>query len=372
MVDSPLGPLVFHTTVKPATMHAFDPSAPANARISTFSAIGRTLKQIEQPQLDWRLRSNVVPFRDITDLSNEYGFGSLPTQDALVEVRAHLVAAMDGSSTVRDGQARLGVRIPRLAFKKLVSVGLLIQTNAPSMERRRIDGENIEFRPADDNPEILVGWFTEEVPVGAVVHSYASYAGLSMNSWSVWDPTSVPNPLRRAVEVFDSELSRLQKGFEPVLMAKRGSGKSDELEHAVAAILWMTGFAAYRLGAGNNNNAIDLMARSPSGHIVVIECSHGLLPSDKRQKLVKRANEVRDALVGTWFSGHIKVIALMVTSDKRESIKNSADDARKEGIAVLTHDDLEDILGRTIVLPDADELFRQLEASLLPTTEQAR
>ena len=63
-------------------------------------------------------------------------------------------------------------------------------------------------------------------------------------------------------------------------------------------------------------------------------------------------------------SQHCRVLAVIVTTKTRDEVRGELDDARKAGIVVITRDDLPSLIDRTLLLPNADQLFIEAEQSL--------
>jgi len=198
-----------------------------------------------------------------------------------------------------------------------------------------------------------------DIPPAAVLHCIANYAGVAQHQGWLSDPSIVQNPQRFVYEAFDEKLEVLRD-----FLAKSQTKGRDarDLEAGVSWLLWMLGFSVAHLGGtSKTQNAPDLIATTPSGNFVVIECTTGLLKAEnKLPLLVERAEVLRQRLYASG-NRHLHLLAVMITSKSREEIKADLEQAEKLGVAVLTRESLEEALKRTLFLPNADTLFSEIE-----------
>lgn len=90
----------------------------------------------------------------------------------------------------------------------------------------------------------------------------------------------------------------------------------------------------------------------------------GLLGADKKlANLHDRALAVRRSLASSGNS-HIRVLPVIVTSKARAEVALELEQAEKWGIYVVTKDDFEGLLTRTLFLPQPNELFEQTEKAV--------
>ncbi len=187
-----------------------------------------------------------------------------------------------------------------------------------------------------------------------------SYAGHAQHYWWISDPSSAQNARRVAYGVFDPKLEYLAE----VLSRTSSKGhNARELESVVGWLLWMLGFSVIQLGAAPKmQDAADLIATVPSGHIAVIEVTTGTLKAEHKLALLHdRAQEVRRGLEASG-ARHVRVLTVMVTSQPKADVEVDLEPAEKLGILVMTREDLEAGLQRTTVNHDPDKIFEGAEA----------
>ena len=139
---------------------------------------------------------------------------------------------------------------------------------------------------------------------------------------------------------------------------------SDEFEAGIANLMWVLGFSVIHLGSTDKTTkAADVLASTPNGNILVLECTTGSLKSDKVSILEGRAKAIRQSLVASGNS-HLRVLAAIVTSRPLEEVRIRRDEVLKEGILVLTREDFKASFDRTLLYPNADRIFTEGEARL--------
>lgn len=370
LVKSPIGLVSFaFNDNRSAEMKAFDERGlQSYSRFTTLAVDGTNHLPRPQPNLDWALRALPSPFSDIGDLGREYGFGELPEHpSARLEVEAHNLAVIDGSSTVEGNIAKIVVRLALPLFPNNIKVGVVVIQNAKAVRRTQLLGSDMNFQVAEDQRGVLVGHAKLEVPEDALLHCFVSYNDAPLHALYVHEPSTVPNPLRTALETFDPQLTHIRRGLGLTPAARVKDKKlADDLEHAVGAVLFMLGFTSYRLGMETMTDGPDLLMRS-GNRFALIECSSQTFPGEKRHKLLRRASEVRERLRHSWLSNP-EVLPVIVTSETRDVAFPSIPEANREGIAVLTADDMALIIENTLLPPNPDALMDQLFRSLETVT----
>jgi hypothetical protein len=128
----------------------------------------------------------------------------------------------------------------------------------------------------------------------------------------------------------------------------------------------MLGFSAAAIG--RTQNTPDIIAVTPRGRYLVVECTAGGLGSTV-SVLLARTGFVRQRLQS---SGHsTEVLPVLITSKLREDVKPDIPAAEQNGVVVLTREDLLALVDRTFVLKSADVLFDETIAMVKSRTEKA-
>jgi Holliday junction resolvase len=206
-------------------------------------------------------------------------------------------------------------------------------------------------------PEYQRGTVQISVPSAAVVQCFANYCGVTQHFWWIADPSTAQNSKRSVYALFDDNLGILQ---EFVSRSDARGRNARDLETAIAWLLWMLGFSVTHLGAtGRTQEAPDLIATTPAGHFAVIECTTGLLKADQKlARLVDRTERIRRTLIAS-NNLHLRVLPIIVSARAREEIKADLEQAERLGVLVITREDIERSLPRTLLLPDAEQMYDQ-------------
>ena len=335
-------------------------------RINVLKITGANQTQfLRQPLFDWELKAASPPFDGIQELMFEYNLGVFHGDFCTVEVIAFQVAIVEFASEVKGTKAWPAMRIANGLPVDRASLGYRVFSQGRVVSRSRIDASEMKWTAEEDFQR---GVAEVEVPQGAVLHCVAIYDGVAQQFGWLSDPTTVQNSRRTVYEAFDANLNTLKE----IVNTTQGRGlEARDLESAVAWLLWMLGFSVAHLGGTRRTqDAVDLVAVSPNGKFLVIECTTGLLKSENKLPLLHdRAQAVRRALERS-NSRHLDLLPVIVASKTRDEVRPDIEQAEKLGILVVTREDLEKGISRTIVILNADELYAQARESV--RTAQAR
>jgi hypothetical protein len=194
------------------------------------------------------------------------------------------------------------------------------------------------------------------------VHCYAMYQNVAQTHWFISDPTTSQNPRRVIFDSFDTGLAIL-KGFLG-RSHTRGQDARD-LEVGIAWLFWMLGFNPVQLGStARTQDFADLIVMTPRGHAAIVECTTGLLRADnKLPKLLARHSAVR-ARLDQSNNRHIKLLPIMISTLTKAELQADLEQAEKLGVGVLTREDLDQLVDRTVITNNADELFSLAEKDI--------
>lgn len=239
-----------------------------------------------------------------------------------------------------------------------ISIGYRILDKGFVATRHSVSGTDLEWSEEEARD---VGSTQIAVPPASLVNCYARYKGVTYHSGFIVDPQVYQNSRRSAYEVFDPELKDLVD-----LLQTRDKKRSRDLEAAVASLLWMLGFNTCHLGGTKLlQDGPDILATTPEGHVIVVECTVGMLKADsKMPKLLARTVAVREQLAKSGHN-HLRVLPVMLTTLSTEEIASEIGDAVSNGVYVLAADDFPEAITRTLIPPHADQLFSQAEQGLL-------
>lgn len=328
------------------------------SRLSVLTLLGgRSVVPANQPMLDWELRAADTPYDSFQELMSEYRVGLLRDDVCTVEVAALSIMAVDLSCIVQASGTEIALRMYSGLDREKVKLGYRI-SGKEKITRGSIKGNELEW--SEVSGTITRGVARLDAPAAALVQCFASYSGVTQNYGWVTDPMASANANRAVYEVFDDKLEVLQK-----FLSKQGRGNSRDLETGVAWLLWLLGFKAAHLGAtATTQDAADIVATSPYGHFVVIECTTGVLKADhKLSILIDRAEAIKTRLSSS-NNSHLRVLPVILTSKSRMEVRTDLEQAERLGILVITRENIQEALRRTAIQQDADKLFAEAEEAV--------
>ncbi|NOS68760.1 MAG: hypothetical protein HOP33_02375 [Verrucomicrobia bacterium] len=320
---------------------------------------GDRRERLDSLSLDWELKAGPIPFEGVQELCAEFGVGQIDGDSSTVEIVAFSVAAIGGESSVTGTKAKLVINLVDGLEREKASIGYrLIERNAV-VKRGILSGDALTWENATNFQR---GVAELEVTGGAVLHCVASHGGRAQHHYWVADPATAQNPFRAIHQAFDKNLDVLQ---ELVTKAQTKGANARDLEIAVAWLLWMLGFSTTHIGGTpKTSDAPDLIAATPFGHLVVVECTTGILKEDsKLSHLFQRAEKIRQTLISCG-NQHLRVLPVIVTTKTRDEVKSELDQAHKNGALVATIEDFPQLINRTLLVPNAERLYTEAEENL--------
>lgn len=319
------------------------------------------------------LRATSRPYDSISDLAAELNLRPLRLDRCVLDISAEPIVSIDLSRSVEDSEAVLALHAAPNIDVIPARLGFRIQgADGKIVERGSVEGENLKWTTLDF---LQIGEFRLEVPKGAAVQCFASYNGQWLHQGWITDPRASINVRRVIHEAFDEGLSLTMKCFSD---RKTKESNARVVETGVANLLYMLGFAVDPFSANHMSDAPDLLASTPTGDVLVVECTTGAIDADgKLSKLLSRTDLVSERLRN---AGHnrIRCLPVMVTTLKLENETNVQNAAEKE-VVVLSIEQLESLAETAKSKPDADRLFEQFrqrvrreEVSWTTLTESVR
>lgn len=308
------------------------------------------------------LRTGELPYDSLVELATELGLKPLRWDSCTFDVSANSVVAVDLSREIKDGQTTLAILAAHGISLDNVQLGFRVLSGRNVIERRTVQSKDLTWR---DSSAYRVGEYQLPIPEGALVQCFASYRKEWLHQGWIVQPGAYMNPRRVAHEAFDEGLENTQRYL---LDEKHQRQDARDLEVGVAQVMFMLGFSVDVLGGKLMRDNPDLLAMTPSGNIVVVECTTGGINADgKLTKLLTRLATLQEKLQQAGH-GHVKCLPILVTSRRRASITD-LEAATNAGIAVGSLEDLQSGLTKTMVLQSPDALFNQIWQTIHPIQE---
>ena len=344
----------------PELLHAEGISSGNRLGVLTISG-GRRDMLVSQPQTDWELKAAELPFDSLNELGVEYGLGTVPSTNTIFELVAQSVVEVWMQSNVKNGRADLGLWLASKLDRSKVRLGYRVIDKMTVVKRGSANGSELKWVKRSGD---TIGLLQLDVPIGAIVQCFASYAGHAHYQRWFADPQTYQNARAAALSSVDQTGQLLRAYALPELPPK---GKAaDDFESAIAWILWGLGFSPVSFGTNaRTRDSFDILAVSPRGDFLVVECTLGLLRAEsKLSKLSARATSLRTTLSTSGLQ-HVRVLPIIVTAMTREAVKADLGAATEAGILVLAREDLEAVFNdERLRFANADQLFEQALKSM--------
>lgn len=316
---------------------------------------GHVADLLSQPESDWLLKAADAPYDSVQELAIDYGLGTLRSDRALLEVVARTAIEILAESSVTGTRASVGVWMASSLDRAQAKLGFRIVHQGRVVQRGAIRGTDLTW---SDRDLAVVGVGSIEVPAGSVVQCIASYAGEAHHVQWRADPTTFLNPRGAILSLIDPSGSLTQAYLHPETPVR---GKAaDDFEAAIAWLLWALGFSVASFGTHpKTRDTFDVIATTPRGDFLVVECTLGLLRAEgKLSRLAARTVNVRDSLAASNMK-HLRVLPVIVTALSSEQVAADAGPAADLGVLVITREDLDEVQSELVRFPDADSLFER-------------
>lgn len=324
-------------------------------RLAILSVSGGTRYSfVPQPETDWMLKAGEKPFDSFNELSTEYNLGIFQSDRALLEIVAPTAVEVSAKSSVNTTDASIGIWTTNALDKSKVRLNYRVLEKGKLIKREGVPGTALSWCDGEQNTTI--GMVHVPVPKGAVVQAIACYEGHAHHQRWFADPKIFQNPRYAVLSSIDPSGDLIRSYLLPELPAK---GKAaDDFEAAVCWMLWALGFATSSFGIHpKTRDAYDIVAVSPQGDFIVVECTLGLLRADsKLSKLGARAAQLRETLDASEMR-HLRVLPVIVTAMSKEQVTADLTAAAQIGILVLTKENIENSFIELLRLPDANFLY---------------
>lgn len=355
-------------SVAPPNVHHQDGALPAMRLYLLDAVAGRLPYAGSQAELAWALRAAVEPYESVAEVLRDFGLPSVADRCSLQVMALPPIQVWKGSNA-HEANAELGLWLPSPLAKEQAALTYRVIEHGRVVDRATLHSYEMDW---DSSTEVPVGKKTIDVPIGAAVQCFATYAGEAYHAYWVADPKHFPNPRLAAFEVIDPGLQVLRSCLFPIQTKNQAA---PNFEAAAAWLVWAYGFAPISLGrVAPIKDGPDILAVSPQGHFVVVECTLGLLKADnKLARLVQRTVAVREKLQSMGIQNPL-VIPLIVTALPREHVAGELAAAAENGVLVATKENLEAALNEVVAFPDGDAAFTRLNGALngLKATQKAR
>jgi len=323
-------------------------------RLSVLTISGCKIDSlISQPDTDWTLKSSDTPYDSINELFNEYGLGGNININTTLEIVARNIIEIWANSSIEGEDAKLGVWLTKNVDKNLAKIGYRVLSNGQVMSRSFIPPSELTWK---EEEHAFVGTKMIKIPSGAILQCIASYNNTTHHvAWRA-DPKNFQNSRSAAHNLVDPNQSIIKSSLFPDLNAKVKN--ADDFEYGVNWLLWALGFSPNIYGThAKTRNGLDIIATTPSGNFLVVECTLGILKAEnKLAKLSARANQLRQSLDNSNLK-NLKILPVIVTALPREQIEVDIPAAEENGVLVIAKQDIEVLFNMFLWFPNPENLY---------------
>lgn len=317
---------------------------------------GRRSELFDKAELDWQLKGSKLAIDGLWDVAEMAGIALVGGDTCILEYAPLNIVEFDNRSRVNGEMAELDLFMsPKLETAK-AGVAFKVFEQRRVIKRGYVAGSDIQWDGTSGVPRVSL---RIPVPAGAVVQAFASYDSCAQQQYYAVDPSALPNARRAAYGTFDKNLEVL----EDMLFEKKARRKDPQrdFETGMANLLYIVGFAAVNLGGTPRiQDAADILCSTPSGHYALVECT--LLQPDRDDKLSKlytRTQTLRSELDRQGLQGR-RLIPVIVTALRHADVpQTEIDKARGLGIALLTREDLESAMQRSMFGEVAEVIYTE-------------
>ena len=333
MVVTPMGKLIFPSSEHRNISTYFDPfhqeGISAGNRLPVLTISGESNHTfIDSSKFDWELKAQAQPFDTLDELLLLLALGGRHSDQAKIEVVAYTVVFINQISTVSGGSATPCITLAKKLDRNKCRIGYRELLHGKVESRSSIEGLDLEW---SEQESLLLGKGQVSVSDGAVLHCVASYDGHAQNQGWIADPTNSQNARRVSIEASDEKLEILR---DYLFEEQKARKNSRDFESGVASLMWMLGFNVNQVGGtARTSDAPDILATSPQGNILVVECTVGLLKAENKLAILVERTEVIKKRLSASGNGHLKILPIIVTAKTKEEVKADVEQAQKLGIA---------------------------------------
>lgn len=306
-------------------------------------------------RLNWELKAADMPFDNLDELLTYCGLPKMMQMgdSTVFEVVASPPGWIGDGSTIRNGEASIECHVASALDIGKVKLGYETFPK-DSGKRASIDGSVLEWRHEGD---IKIGTHRIQVGKAPELQAFLSYESFCLHQLRVWDPQKHLNSRHAIHQVFDKNLDFLRR-----TLLEPKPNKADAFEGAVSACFHLFGFSAVNYGRILRlQDGPDIIAMTPTGNVLVIECTLGLLDkNDKLAKLVQRTTVIKEKLASAGYD-HLQIQSAIVTPLSRDEVAANLKIAEEHGIAVICKEEIIKLLDQVSLPPDPERIFEDLK-----------
>lgn len=303
-------------------------------------------------EVDWDLKAGLEPFDNFNELLEWHGLGEVGAA-LTVDFQCGPVIRMDTGAQDERGRALPTVVISRYLDKTKVRLGYKIQRGQFDIKRGSLSGDQLLWTEYEDTFHGVAHLDRDD----AQVQCTATYEDIAYHTEWLTDAKPPRNSRRVVFDGIDANLDIIRE-----IINDAGKKRNDQrdVEAAVGVLAWMLGFSVVHLGGvARLQEAADVILATPSGQILVVECTISLLKTDKVSKLHARTEAIRRQ-IGLAGQEDVQVIPVLATTKPLSELEVDRALTDKHGFVVLAREDLLSWIDKSQVPSDSEALFNSI------------
>ena len=307
---------------------------------------------INSAELDVDTELRREGFESLYDLLWEFDLTC--SDDTYLEILVGPLPLFSSASQISGQHLRIVADLPLELSKEHFRVSVRSANRSHRGTQRVIPPEKFEWDRAEGHQRAI---YKEKVEVGSVLDCQAIYCRTIYDSVRLYDPTTSANSRRMVVEISDPRLEGLSRVLEKV--SDRSDRWRNEFESTVAVIFHMLGFETVRIGGARKlTDGPDIYASTPSGELLVVECTTGSFNDEKISKLIARTKQAQKKFDGTILSPR-NISPLIVTPQTLEELDSCVELADRSGVILLCGTQLREAFEETRLMRNPDDTLAE-------------
>lgn len=320
---------------------------------------GNLVAEARTGRIDSALRAAKPPWNGLDDVRKRFlgfresGWGG--RDDARVEILAPTYLRLGPTTEIRGTDVHIDVQGEGTVRSEVLEASVI--ATMPDGSTRPVAEPNPLV--SDETP-IPTEWYVRfpETPVEATVHLL--FEGVDVDTARVLGPVPLRADLRvRLMERFGVTPQDLRKQLAQQKVGGTKVWNESQQVGFLQQVLFVAGFSTVPM---TGRDAPDLWAGLPgSGPWIVVDCTQR--EADQNNKITKTANRAKEIEALPGLSG----LAVVATLLKRDEVNPSDEEtAAREGVAILTLDDLEELVEAVFTAGERGEDVYQRFHALVP------
>jgi hypothetical protein len=340
------------------------PSHPTNQqRTVHWDVEGLTKPAVLDDANLWSLRGGTQPYFDLDDLLVELGLSG--TDGFKITMLPPVV--IDVSSEIKGGQAVINCLSSANLDREKLGLSLVTYARDRSPVRISVDMSTVSWSTESSLDGVLRGCTTIPSRDSDLARCFVSFDGVCQHWFWISDAEKRRNNLRAIVEAVDPKLRKTRE----LLQLDGETKNSDGFEDAVSSVLIMLGFVPFQPGK-QMTDAADIYAVAANGDVLVVECTLGDMKANRGSKiqiLIDRTRSLRQSLNRAGFS-HLSCVPVAVSGRDRLDLKDDTQICERDGIALVSRDEIDGILELTLSSPDSIKRLGEIREKIEAAREQ--